>query len=258
MSALRCTHTYMRTVHISTLTCTITGDHPPKQTKTQAVSFFSSSLPFPSPPTPLPPTVTSGTLVVPNTLLQPSRPHRCHLAADTPLHFSIHLSVSRGTLRRDSTWRRASVCVFVCVWQQQEEGGKGGRQVNELVIRIDVASACGFPPKLFSSACSFSGHLCTFWTLCHHLCPLLLGSPCPHCLSFAQHLYLPHFGPRLRNLLLPLSSITPSPFVLATSLLLFYASLSSSPLFFHLVPVTPIFLSPPDVPLITADHLTGS
>lgn len=77
-------------------------------------------------------------------------------------------------------------------------------------------------------------------------------------LSFAERLYLPHFGPRLRNLLLPLSSITPSSFVLATSLLLFYASLSSSPLFFHLFPVTPIILSPPDVPLITADHLTGS
>lgn len=145
-------------------------------------------------------------------------------------------------------------CVCLCVCGSSRRKGEGGRQVNKLVIRIDVASACGFPPKLFSSASSFSGHLCTFWTLCHHLCPLLLAlivSP----LSFAEPLYLPRFGPCLRNLLLSLSSITPSSFVLATSLLLFYASLSSSPLFFHHLPVTPIILSPPDVPLITADHL---
>lgn len=152
----------MHTGHINTLMCIITGDHPPQQTKTQAVSFSPQYVPPPSssslPPS-LPPAVTSGTFSVPNTL-PPSQPCRCHLAADTPLHFSIHLSPlmgHRGGTGQGAVWH-VCVCLCACVWLQR---GKGAGQVNELVIRIDVASAVGFPQTISTPTLSpsLSGHL---------------------------------------------------------------------------------------------------
>lgn len=43
----------------------------------------------------------------------------------------------------------------MCVWLQR---GKGGGQVNELIIRIDVASAVGYPQTI-STTLSLPGQL---------------------------------------------------------------------------------------------------
>lgn len=87
------------------------------------------------------------------------------------------------------------MCVCVCVYK----GGKGARQVNELVIRIDIASAQGFP-KTMSTTLSIS-------LICASS-ELSLSSSPPPCLSSPclTPLYLSCCGPRLANLLLPLSS----------------------------------------------------
>lgn len=50
------------------------------------------------------------------------------------------------------------VCECVCVGDNR---GKGGGQVNELVIRIDVASAVGFP--------SLHQHSLSLWSSVHPL-----------------------------------------------------------------------------------------
>lgn len=51
------------------------------------------------------------------------------------------------------------VCVYVCVLEDNR--GKGGGQVNELVIRIDGASAVGFP--------SLHQHSLSLWSSVHPL-----------------------------------------------------------------------------------------
>lgn len=50
------------------------------------------------------------------------------------------------------------MCRCVCVCVLGDNRGKGGGQVNELVIRIDGASAVGFP-SLHQHSLSLSGHL---------------------------------------------------------------------------------------------------
>lgn len=124
----------------------------------------------------------------------------------------LHLA-SRPPLmgHRGGTERRAlSASVCVCVATEGE--GKGSGQVNELVIRIDIASAVGFPPNYFHPPLPLVP--LSFWSSVHPLNSLChLHTPPPLVLLLSSSfsldnplLYLPSYGPPLSNLLLPLSS----------------------------------------------------
>lgn len=103
-------------------------------------------------------------------------------------------------------------CASVCVCVATEGEGKGSGQVNELVIRIDIASAVGFPPNYFHPSLPLVP--LSFWSSVHPLNSLChLHTPPPLVLLLSSSfsldnplLYLPGYGPLLSNLLLPLSS----------------------------------------------------
>lgn len=115
------THSHTNTIHV------ITADHPPTQTKTQAVSvaiLLRAQIPsFPvSPPPPADRHIRDFQCSVHTAItVQQLQTHP---------HFSIHLlwDVEEG--------QNVCVCVLGIM-------GEGGGQVDELVI--DVASAVGFP-----------------------------------------------------------------------------------------------------------------